>query len=838
MKNDNNNGYSTMTLPEIATQGPVTYNIEDCDGSFYMLDRRFSGCVIVGFTQKMDESVWGHVSYQGKLLPRGFIRTLSLAGGHQLVAIPVHGICTQYDMEYILHVEGFISADGLEMRPADITVKTLARSTPDPAYAAHDMAALDIAREGIVCLKNENSILPLPGDARIRLAGTSLFRLSAAGAGRINPRYRVGLLRAIQEQSGFLIDQDADTVLFVVSRGTGENLDNAPVKGEYYLTDAEEEQLATLAAEGKQLIAIVNSGYPMDLRWLKTYRVHAAIWTGFPGMLGGAALVEILDGRVNPSGKLPDTWSIDYFDIPSSANFYTAPEGELPLSGDCETYIDTIYEEDLYVGYRYFDTFHKPVAYPFGFGLSYTAFEIHAAMQGLCVTAAVKNTGSRAGNEVVQVYVQIPEGILEQPPKRLVGFAKTRLLQAGETEILTIQIEKGQLASFDTQSASWVLEKGSYLFFAGNSVRDVSECGEFHLKRDLCLKQSANLMAPPIEVNKLSKTNPEFPTGKQSGIRPGATELSHPRSSGSQYPVAESTENDFVAGLSVEELARLSVCASHGWGMHAKGEAGRIFKLGKYNIPDFVVADGNSGVNINKPNIGMPSSNLVCATWDRALAWKAGEIIAKEALENDINLLLAPGMNIHRNPLNGRHPEYFSEDPYLAGMMAGHHCKGLQDNGVSGCLKHVVANNCESSRKRNHSIMTERALREIYLKAFEVAIGVQMPDTIMTAYNACNGIYTASDAELLQGIFYQEFGFDGFVMTDWNSYDTANIALMVQAGNCWITPGSTDDRFVTPILEGIQNGSIDIPRLRSNVRRMLYIVQKRTGKDLGVNCIS
>ena len=284
----------------------------------------------------------------------------------------------------------------------------------------------------------------------------------------------------------------------------------------------------------------------------------------------------------------------------------------------------------------------------------------------------------------------------------------------------------------------------------------------------------------------------------------------------------------------MEELARLSVCASHGWGMHEKGEAGRIYRLEKYDLPGFTVADGNNGVNIHKPNIGMPCSNTVCASWDMELAYEVGRVIAEEAKENDIQMILAPAMNLHRNPLNGRHPEYFSEDPYLAGMMAGHQSKGLEEHGVSSCIKHVIANNCEAARKRNHSIMTQRALRELYAKAFEVALSVHQPDSLMTAYNAVNGCFTAQDEELIQGIFRKEFGFKGFVMTDWNSYDTADVAASIQAGNCWMTPGSADNTYVEPIVQGVKDGRIDIERLRSNVRYMLRVVQKRTGKDLGV----
>jgi beta-glucosidase len=284
----------------------------------------------------------------------------------------------------------------------------------------------------------------------------------------------------------------------------------------------------------------------------------------------------------------------------------------------------------------------------------------------------------------------------------------------------------------------------------------------------------------------------------------------------------------FVRQLSIEELARLSICASHGWGMNQQGEAGRVYLLAKYDMKDFVVADGNNGVKIKKPNIGMPCSSVVCASFNPDLAYAVGKVIAEEAKENGVHLILAPGMNIHRNPLNGRHPEYFSEDPYLAGVMAGHHSKGLEENGISSCLKHTVANNCESVRKRNHSLLTERAMREIYLKAFEVAIQVHQPDAIMTGYNAANGVYTAEDEEMIQGVFREEFGFSGFVMTDWNSYDTADLVEAVQSGNCWLTPGSYDDKYVTPIIQGVKDGRIDRARLEKNIYYLFRVMLKRT----------
>lgn len=822
----------TNEPPMIATGEELTYDIDDIDGRMYMLEHAFTGCLVVRFTKDMDESVYGRVTHNGEELPKGLIKFLNLANV-QMFGIPVRNVMTEYDTEYRLLVEGFKDTDGNIMKPQEITVRTLAKPMPDPAYEEHDLVALDAAREGMVLLKNQKNVLPLKEGEEIWVEGLNNFRLGAAGAGRINPRYSMSFKRGIEEYGNFIIKEESNTGIILISRPSGENLDNNATKGEYYLSHEEEEQIANLSKKYEKRIAIINSGYPMDLRWVKKYDIQGVIWCGFPGMLGGRALVEILDGRVNPSGKLADTWSLDYFDIPTSANFYRAKDGDPVMDSDSPYFIDTYYEEDIYVGYRYFETFEKEVAYPFGFGLSYTDFSIKAKLEDMQIVSKVKNTGKVAGKEVVQVYVNIPEEKLEQASKRLVGFAKTKLLNPGEEQEIIIKIKTNTLTSFDTDQAAWVMESGEYQFYVGNCVKDLKECGKFRLEDTKVVKQVENLMVPPVEIDTLSKKNPSFPKGLKSGVKDGVTEL-EPKGTRKKYKEEGKIQDDFVSSLSVEELARLSVCASHGWGMHEKGEAGRIFRLEKYDMPEFTVADGNNGVNIHKPNIGMPSSNLVCSTWNSDLAYEIGRVIAQEAKENKVHMILAPAMNIHRDPLNGRHPEYFSEDPFLAGIMAGYQGKGLEDHGISSSIKHTVANNCESSRKRNHSIMTERALREIYLKVFEFSIDVYKPDSIMTAYNAVNGVFTAEDEEMIQGIFRQEFGFSGFVMTDWNSYDTADVASSIQAGNCWMTPGSVDDTFVTPIIEGVENGKIDIERLRSNVRYILRVVQKRSGKDMGV----
>lgn len=819
-------------MPPVLRKGiPVVYDIDDVDGKMYMLDHRFSGCALLGFTKRMDEETEGTVTYEGERVPY-VLTTLQAVEGAQFLGVFVRNICTEYGKDYVFHFEGFQDTDGNRMEPEDFVITTAAHGEADPAYAEDDAVAQKAAEEGIVLLKNEGGVLPLGENETIRLVGGSEFRAGAVGAGKINPRYMVRLGQAVEE-SGFTVDENAQTAVLVISRASGENYDNGAFPGQYYLTDSEIRQIRALRKECGRVIAIINSGYPMDVRFIEEYGIDAALWCGYPGMLGGRAVVNVLNGTVNPSGKLPDTWSLDYYDIPSSRNFYQPETPEQALNGDSDAWINTVYEEDIYVGYRYFETFQKPVAYKFGHGLSYTDFEIHASFEqnkekkGVFATveAEVTNTGKVPGKEVVQIYASIPEDHLEQPSRRLVAFKKTGELQPGETQRMVIPVREDVLTSFDEESSSYVIEKGTCIFYAGDSLDSLQQIGTVEIPECITYRTTGRYMNPPLEFTRLSKRDPlSFPQGKHSGIT-GEKELC-PKAERVTLQEGSSGKTSVTDEWSVEEMARFSVCANSGWGVQDVGVAGRIAGLPGRNIPYYAVADGNNGVNIHKKNIGMPTSNLVCASWNEELAYEIGKMTAREAKENNVQMILAPAMNIHRNPLCGRHSEYFSEDPLLTGIMAGYQAKGLEENGVSACLKHVCCNNAESARKRNQSILSVRALREIYLRAFETAFRVHSADSVMTGYNACNGVFAAEDEELIQGILREEFGFCGFVMTDWTSYDTVDIAKAVQAGNCWITPGTEDDTYVRPIIEGVRDGRIRKERLRQNVGYLYSVIMK------------
>ncbi len=858
--------------PILIPTGPMVYDFNDVDGLYFMLDRKLSGCMVLMWSKPMDSGTAGRITVNGRELSRHILQYMPVMR-LWILGVPLRGIVTEYGKEYALHIEGFTDADGNVMDPQDFTVTGPEHVLPDPAFAKSEAVALQAAQEGIVLMKNERAALPLkPGTLNLFGKAVHEFRVTAVGAGKINPRYSVNFLEAVAAREGCSLNAEltgfygcgrddvpaadmldrakalSDTAIVFISRPAGENMDSSSAKGEYYLDDGEDALIKKLTEEFSHVVAVLNVGYPIDVSWAERYGVDGLVYNGLGGMLAGPALLDVLTGAVNPSGKLPDTWAMDYWDIPASRNFYDCKD-KPRLDADAAEYVDTVYEEDVYVGYRYFSTFGKKPAYPFGFGLSYTDFVMEPDSlrwdgEALTMKVFVKNMGRLPGKEVAQVYVGKPDTELEKPERELVWFGKTALLAPGQVAELDVSIPKRHLQAYSEALAAYVLDPGEYRVYVGNSsIAPV--CGSFQVRNREIVKQVKNRLTPLTEFTRLSKRDPEgtFPKGGLSGVvkgkttfRPYARQGGCPAVFSGKAPAEPITfedvkrdpalAEDFVAQMSVEELARVSVCASAGWGMEGVGEAGSVFSPEGYDLPRFPVADGNSGVNLKLRNIGMPSGATLCASFNRELCHSVGRVIGLEAKALEIPMILAPALNLHRNPLNGRQPEYFSEDPYLAGMLAGEYAKGLESAGTASCMKHFIANNAESTRKRNQSVVSERAVRELYLRAFEYAMEVHQPASVMTAYNAVNGCPTAADHELLQGVLREELGFEGFIMTDWTTYDTVDVAAMVQAGNCWITPGSMDGEFTAPIVEGVKAGRVELARLQGNVASLIRILAK------------
>lgn len=857
--------------PFLLLQGSeLTWDCEECDGALAMLDRDFSGCVVLTFSKTIDQSIRGHITLDGMPI-HYFHRYISFMGGLWLLGAYVAPYADCYDTVYTLHVEGFTDTDGNEMVAQDVPLRTLPKPAIQSEYRERDALSLQSAEEGIVLMKNENSALPLrAGVLNVFGHGLHRFRDCGAGAGRINSRYTLGLKRAIRDSEDFSLNEEladfykagddalppqdmlarakvlSDTAVVVLSRFGGENTDSSSAKGEFYLTDGEEAMLAMVASTFARTVVILNVPNPIDVRFAERYGINALLFCGFPGMMGGQALLNILSGKTAPSGKLTDTWALDYFDIPASKNFYDCAKDGARYDADSGVWVDTVYEEDIYVGYRYFDTFGVPSAYTFGHGLSYTTFSmqgklIHAdAQTGLHLEVTVENTGTRAGKEVAQLYVGKSETTMEQCKRELIAFEKTQALAPKQTQTLTLDVPITHLCSYDEHRSAYILCAGEYTLWLGNSLSDAQKIGSFRIEQEQIVKQVKHRVCPVKPIRALSKSDPigSAPTGVHSGVKdvhcvtpPRSPEPYTPRIClpAERFSFAEVIKDPnlayrYASSLTVSELCRLTVCSKDDWNMAGFGVGGRLAVPETTDIPPFCVADGNSGVKADAKITGFPAGTVYASSFNKALVYEIGKLLGQEAIENGVDLITAPGMNLHRNPLNGRNVEYFSEDPYLTGVIAGYFARGIEDMGIGANYKHFLANNCETSRKRNQSILSERALREMYLRPFQYALEICNAVSVMTAYNAVNGVHTAADSELLEGMLREESGFTGYVMTDWNTYDSCDMVSILLAGNNWLTPGSADDRFTKPLEEAVADGRLPLPVLQESVGRMLHVI--------------
>lgn len=865
-------GYVFMNRP--------VYNIDDMDNSAFMSDHRMEGVFTVMANYEVSPQAPGQVyvdgSYSGDgIIARGFLL------GSTCIGLPVRRYMREYGRTYTVRYENAQMKDGSPMPPLEFALTTLPKAALGQVYPEHDALVLDSAREGAVLLKNDNQALPLGSGAVVNAfgKGAPCFRLGCVGAGKINPRYGIRFEEGIRSYSGLTLNGELfeyyrmrednsipgeellqaakeknDTAVIVLTRGTGESQDNTLRKGDYYLTDEERALLDKVAHTFTKTVVVLNTGYPIEMNWVREYPVDAVLWCGLNGMAGGRALAELLEGTVSPSGRLADTWAWDYKDHPSAANFYIIPEGETSSPFDDTAYVNTVYEEGLYVGYRYFSTFGADCAFPFGHGLSYTAFEaacVKTQLSGISgfLDVRVVNRGKSAGKNAVLLFAELADGRLEQPSRRLVAFGKTQLLAPGASETLRLWVEPDQLKSYDEERAAWIIEPGIIRFYVGGSVQQAKEAASLEIPEEVIVSRVSNVLAPPIEIHELSRRDPKasWPTGKVSGfVRSGS--LPNPRSRRhipEARPVSAPVPKElitipmvmddpsliesFVMQLSDYELCRMSVGARTGWNPEDNGFAGTLYTEGaleKYGIPEYYMADGNNGLNLNIATIGFPVSSVMCSTFNEELSYKEGRAIATEAIDQNLHCILAPAMNLHRNPLCGRHSEYFSEDPYLSGRMGGMESRGIESMGLASVMKHFIANNAENFRSRNHSLLTERTARELYLKVFETAMSVHMPDAVMTGYNPANGCWCAGDEELLETVLRKEWGFRGYVMTDWGSSRCCPSVPTAQAGNSWVAPGEMDDSEVTPMLEALEAGTLDRERLRRNVCDMYRVIAK------------
>lgn len=616
----------------------------------------------------------------------------------------------------------------------------------------------------------------------------------------------------VAEARGF-----SDTAIVSISRFSGEGWDRSSVEfngeynpwpdegsmpktagrifpdGDFYLTAQEKAMLAKVTAAFPKVVVVLNIGGIIDTSWIKSDKTIAAAllaWQG--GMEGGLAAANLLFGHVTPCGKLPDTFTASVDDYPSTKHFHDDPY-----------YVE--YTDDIFVGYRYFETIagmQEKVIYPFGYGLSYTTFSmdvIHAAEQsdGITIQVSVRNTGEHSGKEVVQVYASAPQGKLGKASRSLVAFQKTKLLAPGEEQLLELKFDRYSLASYDDTGkvcrSAYVLEEGTYHFYVGTDIRSATITDfTLTLDTDQVLKQLSQKLAPTslpkrlrsdgsYEMLATSESNDlnscifeKMEPGTEEGLAPAVRAIPwhcmfNPNPPHQLIDVVNGkvTLDEFVAQLSDDDLIHLL-------GGQPNTTVANTFGMGnmpEYGIPNIMTADGPAGLRIN-PDCGItttafPCGTLLASTWDPEIVENVGAAGGAEVKENNIAMWLTPAINIHRNPMCGRNFEYYSEDPLLAGVIGAAMVKGIQSNGVSACVKHFAVNNKETNRKHSDSRLSERALREIYLKAFEIIVKTADPWTIMSSYNAINGHRASECKELLEDILRGEWDFHGLVTTDW-----------------------------------------------------------------------
>lgn len=764
------------------------------------------------------------------------------------------------------------------------------------------------AAEGAVLLKNEEQALPLRENERISVFGRIQFDYYKSGAGSggmVNTPYVVGILDALKEEQLTLNEEveetyrewlkghpfdygngwaqdpwsqeemplpeelvqkaaaQSDAAVVIIGRTAGEDRDACNEKGSYLLTDAEEEMLSVVCRSFTRVIVVLNVGYIIDMNWVRKYGPQAVLYTWQGGMEGGHGVADVLMGRVNPCGKLSDTIASSIEDYPSTPYF----GGE---DGDC-------YAEDIYVGYRYFETFAKEkVLYPFGFGLSYTAFSVECrkdpdSTEQAVIRAKVKNCGDRAGKEVVQVYVKAPQGKLGKPLRSLAAFGKTSLLEPGQEEELLLSVPEERMASYDDSGVTgypycYVLEPGMYEFYAGTDVRSAALAGTLEIRETKVVQRCRQALAPSKAFERMKPEVNEkgdckitwecvplrtYSVKERIGADPGK-EIPYTGSKGyllGDVYDGKITLEEFVAQMNDQDLC----CIVRGEGMcspkvtpgTAAAFGGVTDSLKKMGIPCGCCADGPSGIRMDcgTQAFSLPNGTCLACSFNEELSEQLYQMEGAELRKNRIDILLGPGINLHRNPLNGRNFEYFSEDPLLTGKMAAAQLRGMASYQVTGAIKHFAANNQEYHRARYDSVMSERAAREIYLKCFEIAVKEGGATAIMSTYGAVNGFWTASNYDLLTTILRDEWKFDGLVMTDWWAKmneegvepSVHNAAAMVRCQNdlYMVVHSAEENTNGDNLEEALKNGTLKrahLQRCAMNILRTLmkYPVTERS----------
>ena len=641
------------------------------------------------------------------------------------------------------------------------------------------------------------------------------------------------------------ISENSDSAIAIIGRTAGEEMDSSAEAGSYLLTETELDMLRKVRKHFRKMTVLLNVGGIIDMSFVKEIDPDAILYVWQGGMVGGLGAADVLTGKISPSGKLADTIAEDISDYPSH-----------PYFGDKER---NFYSEDIYVGYRWFETFAKEkVLYPFGFGLSYTAFEIKtvsADLDGTCVKlkVSVKNTGNYAGKEVVQIYCGAPQGKLGKPARILCDYKKTKELSPNEEQVLAFEIPLAELASYDDSGATgnrscYVLEAGKYEIFAGTDVRSAELALEFDISDIIVTEKLSEAYAPVIPFERVKNENgkPVMESVPLAQVdmdirRKERIPAEIPQTGDKEIKLADvlngkNTMDEFIAQLSDDDLA----CIIRGEGMGSpKVTAGTASAFGGvsdnlcgFGIPAGCCDDGPSGMRLDcgTKAFSLPNGTMLACTFNKELITELFSCTGLEMAANNVDCLLGPGINIHRHPLNGRNFEYFSEDPYLTGTIAAAQLTGMRSAGVTGTIKHFCGNNQETCRRKTDSVISERALREIYLKGFEIAVKQGGATSIMTTYGSVNGLWTASSYDLNTTILREEWGFKGFVMTDWWSTmndrgkpaDAANFAAMARAQNdvYMVCADSSKNTHGDNTIASLEAGTLSRSELQRNAKNI------------------
>ena len=776
--------------------------------------------------------------------------------------------------------------------------------------------AAQVVSEGIVMLKNDNDALPLNPDDEIALFGRiqlHYYKSGTGSGGMVNVSKITGIPDGLLENGVSVneelldvyrkwdsenpfdlgdgwgkepwsqtempldealvahVSESSHTAIVIIGRTAGEEQDNSLHEGSYLLTSAEKDMLAKVRRHFPKMIVLLNVGNIIDMNELLSFDPDSVLYVWQGGMTGGTGTADVLTGKISPCGKLTDTIAANVNDYPSA-----------PYFGDPYR---NFYSEDIYVGYRYFETFARDkVLYPFGFGLSYTTFDI--AITGAKqlsdkwdFTVKVTNTGNYSGKEVVQISCKAPQGRLGKPSRVLCGYEKTDTLAPGKSQVMTISVSNAQIASYDDSGVTghahcFVLEEGTYRFYAGSDVRSAKEFYHCPQNSTEVISRHEQALAP---VESFDRIHPEISEGRYV-IRMENVPLSHvdeakrrqdnlpkeiPFTGDKGIRLADvkngtHTMDEFIAQLTDYDLS----CMIRGEGMNSpKVTAGTAAAFGGVSdeltalgIPCGCCDDGPSGMRLDcgTKAFSLPNGTMIACTFNRTLIRELFSLTGLEMIANKVDCLLGPGMNIHRHPLNGRNFEYFSEDPFLTGTIASAQLKGLHSAGVTGTIKHFCGNNQETDRHDTNAVISERALREIYLKGFEIAVKEGNADSIMTTYGPVNGVWTAANYDLTTQILRNDWDFTGFAMTDWwakinrrgQAVDKSDLAAMAMAQNDVYMVCSCGAQNDDNILASLKDGSLqrsELQRCAANICRFLmntHAMNRLLGTECRINIIN